>query len=282
MAMTMEFFDYGEPVSIDVPVARRRHARSADVLGGLGGLRRGGVVIERTIDVAGHGGSVYARGGRGGRGRSAAAAGPRLHRGQGGLHRLARPAGRARLARGRAATSAATAAAASRPTRRPTRSTSSPPTCSACSTRSAGPTRSPSVTRWAAWSLQTAALRAPERFEALVLMDTSHRGLRVDPGLVELGVAIARAEGIAAVMAAQDALGPRATRSAPPAHERLLATRPGYQEFGDRKMLASSPAMYAAMLQAITDGGGVDRLPELSGDRRCPPSWSWATRTSRS
>ena len=112
--------------------------------------------------------------------------------------------------------------------------------------------------------VQTAVLQAPERFEALVLMDTSHRGLRADAGLVELGVAIARAEGIAAVMAAQDALGddePLGTG----AHQRLLATREGYREFGARKMLASSPAMYAAMLQAITHASAVDRLPHLAG-----------------
>lgn len=112
--------------------------------------------------------------------------------------------------------------------------------------------------------VQTAVLQAPGRFDALVLMDTSHRGLRADAALVELGVAIARAEGIAAVMAAQDALGddqPLGTT----AHQRVLEAREGYREFGARKMLASSPAMYASMLQAITDASAVDRLPHLSG-----------------
>ncbi len=110
--------------------------------------------------------------------------------------------------------------------------------------------------------VQTAILDRPERFEALVLMDTSHRGLKVDEGLVELGVAIARAEGIAAVMAAQDALGPEDALGTGP-HQRLLDTREGYKEFGARKMLASSPAMYAAMLQSITAATAVDRLPDL-------------------
>jgi hypothetical protein len=41
---------------------------------------------------------------------------------------------------------------------------------------------------------QTAITRSPHRFDGLVLMDTSHRGLRVDPGLVELGVAVARSK----------------------------------------------------------------------------------------
>jgi 3-oxoadipate enol-lactonase len=109
---------------------------------------------------------------------------------------------------------------------------------------------------------QTAVLEAAHRFDGLVLMDTSHRGLRVDPGLVELGVAIARAEGIAAVMAAQDAMGSDDALGTP-AHERVLATREGYREFGQRKMLASSPAMYVSMLTAITDAGGVDRLERL-------------------
>lgn len=111
--------------------------------------------------------------------------------------------------------------------------------------------------------VQTAVLRAPERFEALVLMDTSHRGLRADPALVELGVAIARAEGIAAVMAAQDAMGGDGEPLGTPAHQRLLDSRPGYKDFGARKMLASSPAMYSAMLQAITAATGIDRLPDL-------------------
>jgi 3-oxoadipate enol-lactonase len=110
--------------------------------------------------------------------------------------------------------------------------------------------------------VQTAALRAPERFDAIVLMDTSHRALRTDEGLVELAIGLARTEGLAAVIAAQEALGADAPLDSGP-HQRVLATRPGYKEFGDRKMLDSSPAMYAAMLQAITDATTVDRLPDL-------------------
>lgn len=111
--------------------------------------------------------------------------------------------------------------------------------------------------------LQTAVVRAPERFEAMILMDTSHRAIRTDPGLVELGAAIARTEGMAALMAAMDGLGdggPLGTA----ADRRVKAERPGYEEFGARKMLASAPAMYAAMLTTITDvGSGLDRLDEL-------------------
>jgi pimeloyl-ACP methyl ester carboxylesterase len=111
--------------------------------------------------------------------------------------------------------------------------------------------------------VQAALLRSPERFEALVLMDTSHHGLRIEADLVELGVAIARSEGMAALMAAQDALAEEDPLSSG-ARERTLATRVGYREYGERNMLASSPAMYAAMLQALTDlHPGLDRLPHL-------------------
>ncbi len=112
--------------------------------------------------------------------------------------------------------------------------------------------------------VQTAALHSPQRFDALVLMDTSHRALRADAAIIELGIAIARAEGMAAVMAAQDAMG-GAEPLGTGAGQRVLATRAGYREFGARKMLASSPAMYAAMLQLLTDAtSGLDRLPDLA------------------
>jgi 3-oxoadipate enol-lactonase len=49
-----------------------------------------------------------------------------------------------------------------------------------------------------------------------------------------------------------------------PAHLRVVATRPGYKEFGDRKLLAASPHMYAAMIRAIlSDDPGADRLESL-------------------
>lgn len=110
--------------------------------------------------------------------------------------------------------------------------------------------------------VQTALLRAPERFDGVVLMDTSHRALRADPALIELAVSVARSEGMAAVLAGQEAVAgdnPLTNEIG----ERLKATRPGYKEFCDRKLLAACPAMYAAMIQAITDPGGGDRLPEL-------------------
>lgn len=115
--------------------------------------------------------------------------------------------------------------------------------------------------------VQTAALRAPERFEAIVLMDTSHRAVRADEGVIDLAIAIARTEGMAAVIAAQEAAA-GADPLANDVHTRLVAERPGYKEFGDRKMLGSSPVMYASMIRAITDrASGLDRLDDLRSIR---------------
>jgi pimeloyl-ACP methyl ester carboxylesterase len=112
--------------------------------------------------------------------------------------------------------------------------------------------------------LQTAVLRAAERFDAIILMDTSHRALRADGGIIDLAIGIARAEGMAAVLAAQEALDGEDPLGNP-IDRRLKAERPGYKEFGDRKMLTSSPAMYAAMIKVLTDAtSGLDRLDDLA------------------
>jgi 3-oxoadipate enol-lactonase len=109
--------------------------------------------------------------------------------------------------------------------------------------------------------LQTAVLAAPARFEAIVLMDTSHRALKgVDPEVIELAVGIALDQGMDALLAAQAAVA----GVQPPAALRVLEAREGYAAFGDRKLLASAPAMYAAMIRAITDPTNpIDRLEAL-------------------
>jgi pimeloyl-ACP methyl ester carboxylesterase len=67
-------------------------------------------------------------------------------------------------------------------------------------------------------------------------------------------------EGMEAVLAAQAALAVAGS----PSQERVLAERPGYAEFGDRKLLASAPAMYGSMIRLITAGeSGIDRLDQL-------------------
>src|SRR3546814_15909992 len=110
--------------------------------------------------------------------------------------------------------------------------------------------------------VQMSVRSAPKRFSAVVLMDTSYRAIKADSAIIELAATIARTEGMAAVMAAQAAVAD-ADPMASDVAERLKATRPGYKEFGDRKMLASAPAMDRSMLRAITDvRPGIDRPAE--------------------
>lgn len=116
--------------------------------------------------------------------------------------------------------------------------------------------------------VQTAALRSPHRFDALILMDTSHKALRADPDVIDLAIELVRTEGMAALLAAQEALGGDGPLASD-IDRRLKAERPGYKEFGDRKLLASAPAMYAAMIRSITDPAMEDRL-ELLGALTMP------------
>jgi pimeloyl-ACP methyl ester carboxylesterase len=85
----------------------------------------------------------------------------------------------------------------------------------------------------------------------------------LDPVLVDAAVSIVRTEGmaaLAAILAEQG--GPLDTA----ANQRLLAEHPGYAEFCDRKFLASSPAMYAAMAPAfVTAADRLGSLRELPG-----------------
>jgi 3-oxoadipate enol-lactonase len=97
--------------------------------------------------------------------------------------------------------------------------------------------------------VQFLAVTAPSRLDGLILMDTAHGPLtHLDPDLIQVAVSIVRGQGmdaLAAVMAQRQ--GPLHTA----AHQRLLDTRPGYAEFGERKLLATSPALYAAMAPAF-------------------------------
>src|SRR5215469_15181459 len=110
--------------------------------------------------------------------------------------------------------------------------------------------------------VQFAALTAPSRLAGLILMDTAHGPLKhLDPDLIDAAVSIVRGQGmdaLAAIMA--DRQGPLHT----PAHQRLLDQRPGYAEFGERKLLATSPALYAAMApEFVTTPDRLDRLRSL-------------------
>jgi pimeloyl-ACP methyl ester carboxylesterase len=108
---------------------------------------------------------------------------------------------------------------------------------------------------------QVAAVRRPHALDGLILMDTTHGPLSIDPELAALGAQIVRAGGMAAVKEALDAMGDEGPLTTP-ANRRLLEERPGYQEDGARKFLACSPAMYAAMLGRLL--AQDDRLDDLA------------------
>lgn len=107
-------------------------------------------------------------------------------------------------------------------------------------------------------------LAAPDRVDALVLMDTSPGpppGL--DSNIIDLGVQIANDDGMAELKRVMDAFAPLDT----PAYQRSLAERPGYRDFADAKWETLSRAMYTQMLVEVRDQ--PDQLAELARVR-CP------------
>ncbi|MDQ2650582.1 MAG: alpha/beta hydrolase [Actinomycetota bacterium] len=112
--------------------------------------------------------------------------------------------------------------------------------------------------------VQTAILERPERFEALVLMDTSHRTLKGDPGGIQHLCDLARTKGMTGVLELMQSLPGESLTGEAPSAARVKATRRGYEEFGARKMLAVAPAMYSSVLCSITgQTETVDRLDRL-------------------
>ncbi len=112
---------------------------------------------------------------------------------------------------------------------------------------------------------QFMATKTPERLTALVLMDTGHGPVQgLDPTLVEAAVSIVRNQGIDALA---DLLADRESPLDTPAHQRLLAEKPGYAEFEDRKFRSTSPSLYAPMASSFVHA--TDRLDDL---RRLPGS----------
>jgi 3-oxoadipate enol-lactonase len=109
---------------------------------------------------------------------------------------------------------------------------------------------------------QFIARRAAARLDGLILMDTTHGPLvTLDPALVDGAVSIVRAQGIDALAdIVADQEGPLAT----PAHQRVVREQPGYAEFNDRKLRATSPGLYAAMAPAfLTAADRLDSLRQL-------------------
>jgi pimeloyl-ACP methyl ester carboxylesterase len=106
---------------------------------------------------------------------------------------------------------------------------------------------------------QFVACSATALLAGLILMDTAHGPLdNLDPGLVDAAVSIVRSQGIGALA---DIVAERQGPLATPAHRRLVADQPDYAEFGDRKLRATSPGLYAAMAPVFPRA--ADRLEGL-------------------
>ncbi len=107
-------------------------------------------------------------------------------------------------------------------------------------------------------------LQHPARVEALILMDTSPGPIEgFDPELLEFGVLTGLNEGKDVLKALLDETATLNT----PAYERVLAERPGYREFQDRKWADLSVVMWAAIAREI--GAQSDDLPHF-GSIACP------------
>jgi len=91
-------------------------------------------------------------------------------------------------------------------------------------------------------------LRAPERVEAFIMMDTSAGPIPgFDPALMDAAAEVAFTRGKAALKELLDLASVLET----PAYKRTLVDRPGYQEFQDRKWDELSEVMWGAMAVAL-------------------------------
>ena len=107
---------------------------------------------------------------------------------------------------------------------------------------------------------QLYAIESPERLAGLILMGTSHkRPDGIEAELVSLGREVVRAGGTAALLEAQKDFGPGPLDTQ--AHRRLIAQRPDYLEFCDRKTLVASDDMWVALSAEMLSQ--PDRLPAL-------------------
>jgi pimeloyl-ACP methyl ester carboxylesterase len=107
---------------------------------------------------------------------------------------------------------------------------------------------------------QLYAIESSDQLAGLILMGTSHkRPDGIEAELVSLGREVVRAGGTSALLEAQKGFGPGPLDTQ--AHRRLIAQRPGYLEFCDRKTLAASDDMWVALSAEMLSQ--TDRLADL-------------------
>ncbi|MBW8827110.1 MAG: alpha/beta fold hydrolase [Acidobacteria bacterium] len=110
--------------------------------------------------------------------------------------------------------------------------------------------------------VQEAAIESQHRLDALVLMNTTHGAVAIDPALATLAVEVVRGAGMAGLLAAQKALGGGPFTSE--AAARLRARRPDWDAYADSRLLASSPLMYVeAVGLMLAAPSRLDRLRQL-------------------
>ena len=115
---------------------------------------------------------------------------------------------------------------------------------------------------------QRIACADPARIAGLVLMDTGHGPVEgLDPELIGVGAKIALDSGMETLA---DIIATIESPLNTPAHQRVVKERPGYEEFGDRKLRATSPYLYASVIQELVSC--PDALAELAAMDPQPPA----------
>jgi 3-oxoadipate enol-lactonase len=109
------------------------------------------------------------------------------------------------------------------------------------------------------------AIGEPTRVDALVMMDTSAGPVPgFDPELIDIGVQAALTQGKQALKELLDWASALDT----PAYNRVLAERPGYAEFADRKWADMSEIMWGTVMHELAHQ--TDDLPALAASLLAP------------
>ena len=107
--------------------------------------------------------------------------------------------------------------------------------------------------------VQAYAVQHPERLDGLILMDTSHGPVELgERDTIEGARAVVREGGMKALVELMRESGGVLDT---PAHQRVVAERPGYAEMGERKSLESADDMFLAMTVELFEQ--ADRLDAL-------------------
>ena len=103
------------------------------------------------------------------------------------------------------------------------------------------------------------ALGYPGRVDAMVFMGTSAGPVpNIDSDLVRVGAEVALRDGMPILRELLDEIDPLGS----PAHQRVVATRPGFEEYAERKWASLSPVMWATL--AVELFSQPDQLADLA------------------